>query len=392
MRAWYLLFVISLSVAIATHYTCSSCKVESNNVYWDCSACAMAPASAVNKRVIGYLPGWSNPPAASAIAKAGYTHILVAFGVFSTSQPGQIVSAFSPPNGVLTKSYFAQLQSAGVKVLLSLGGASSGIANTDINFHNVLAKANSPAAFISAFVQSTQQIILQYGFDGVDFDIEAGLGPTSGGTISAPGGDIAVLGQIIVQLHKNNPNLLISLVPQTANVSPTSSPIGSIWGNYAALIMQPGVAQALSWVGVQLYNTGCMNGLNGVCYTDTGASPDYGVAMAVDLLENWPQMLNGHATGWPAYLSYLNISQVVLGYPSVNNQGVSDGSPPTTISAIQRSIKCLQTATKLSTSCDTYVPPKTYGILGGVFNWHVNNDASNNFQFASGLSAYFKTL
>ena len=327
---------------------------------------------------IGYLPGWITPPTANQLYQAGYTHVLVAFGVFSTTQPGVVISAFSQPNGVLSAAYFAQLQSLGIKVLLSIGGASSSIANTGVNFHQVVSLAPNSTVFINTFVTSVQSLISQYNFDGVDFDIEQGFGPATGGTITNPGGDIQILASIITKLYNSNPKLLITLAPQTANISPKNAPISITWGNYASLIVQSGVASALKWVGIQLYNTGCTNGINGVCYADTGTSPDYGVAMAVDLLENWPATLNGRTTGWPAYISPLVPSQIVLGYPSPNNQGNSDGAPATASAIIKKSLSCLAS----KSNCDTYVPPRAYGQIGGVFNWQIDNDALNNFQFA----------
>lgn len=161
------------------------------------------------------------------MANAGYTHVLVAFGVFSTTNPGQITSAFD----TVSASYIQSLHDAGIKVLLSLGGASSSIANTTVNFHQVLAAASSPAAFEQSFISSLENLIAQYHFDGFDFDIESGL--NAGGTFTNPTGDIAVLANIINTMHANHPNLLLTLAPQTANVAATSG-FDATWGNYAS--------------------------------------------------------------------------------------------------------------------------------------------------------------
>ena len=72
-------------------------------------------------RYLAYLPGWSTPPAAVDLAEAGYTHVIVAFGVFSTVTPGQIIYAFDS----VSPAYIQSLQAVGIKVLLSLGGAST---------------------------------------------------------------------------------------------------------------------------------------------------------------------------------------------------------------------------------------------------------------------------
>lgn len=334
---------------------------------------AVAPTTG---RIMGYLPGWLTPPSPTAMANAGYTNVLVAFGVFSTSSPGEITNAFS----TVSASYIQQLHNAGLKVSLSIGGASSSIANTTVNFDQVLSAASSQSAFVNTFVQSVESLVLQYGFDGVDFDIEQGF--NAGGTFTKPTGDIAALAAIINQLHANNPKLLISLAPQAANISATSG-FNNTFGNYSSLIMQ--TYNALAWVGVQIYNTGCVLGINQICYGTT-MSPDFSVAVAVDLLSNWPaQNSSGQATGFQPYIGLLKPSQIVLGYPAPNNTGASDGSPVTPAVDIIRAFQCLKTGVAGSNSCDTYVPPQTYSSIGGVFEWELTYDQANNFQFATSL-------
>lgn len=333
-------------------------------------------AVAAKARIITYVPGWKTPPAAQSLATAGYTHVMVAFGVFSTSTPGVIVPAFD----TVTKEYVQSLHNAGIKVILSLGGALTSIPNTSVDFHQVLTSAATPAAFQQTFINSLNGLITQYGFDGFDIDIEHGI--TASGTFSAPQGDIAVLANIINTMYQQNPNLLITLTPQVANISATRG-FDQTWGNYAALIMQ--THNSLAWVGIQLYNTGCAFGIDLVCYADTTNTPDFSVAMATDLLENWPSMIDNRATGFQPYISYLKPDQIVLGYPAPDANGNSDGSPAKPTSIIKRAIQCLKTATKSSTSCDAYVPPRAYGAIGGVFNWEATYDQSNNFKFATDL-------
>ncbi|KTD83124.1 glycosyl hydrolase family 18 protein [Legionella waltersii] len=331
-----------------------------------------------NGRIIGYLPGWKTPPTAQSLVDAGYTHMMVSFGVFSTSTPGQITPAFD----TITKAYIQSLHQKGIKVILSLGGALTSLPNTTVDFHQALTAAASPDVFKQTFMVSLLGLMNEYGFDGFDIDIEHGL--NGGGTFANPQGDIAVLASIINTMYNQNPNLLITMAPQTANVAATSG-FDGVWGNYASLIMQ--THNSLAWVGIQLYNTGCMFGIDRVCYGPTPLSnPDFSVAMATDLLENWPaQTPNGGNTGFQPYISYLNPSQVVIGYLAANANGSGDGSPVIPTSTIKRAIQCLKTATASSTSCSTYVPPRAYGNIGGVFNWEVTYDQSNNFRFATDL-------
>lgn len=337
----------------------------------------LSPVTAAKGRIIGYVPGWKTPPAAQELASAGYTHVMIAFGVFSTNTPGVIVPAFE----TITKEYIQSLHQAGIKVILSLGGALTSIPNTTVDFHQVLVASSSPEAFKQTFINSLKELISQYGFDGFDIDIEHGI--NASGSFSQPQGDIAVLASIINTMYSQNSSLLITLTPQVANIAATSG-FDQTWGNYASLIMQ--THQSLAWVGIQLYNTGCAFGVDQVCYGPTPTdTPDFSVAMATDLLENWPATVNGRPTGFQPYISYLRPSQIVIGYPSPNASGGSDGSPVTPTTTIKRAIQCLKTAIAGNTSCGAYVPPRAYGNIGGVFNWEVTYDKNNQFKFAKEL-------
>lgn len=332
-------------------------------------------------KIIAYLPGWNTPPDAGELVAAGYTHAVIAFGVFSTITPGQIMPAFE----TITASYVKSLQAAGIKVLLSIGGSSTNIVNTTTNFHSVLAKVSDPQCFTEEFVTSMGDLIKQYGFDGIDFDIEQGL--AGEGSFTDPKGDVGVLADMIKALHDKYPNLLLTLAPQMANISATQS-FNDTWGNYAALAMKTG--PYLSWVGIQLYNTGCCLGIDSVCYgldaSTSDSNIDTYVAMATNLLENWPSKdAAGRATGFLPYVSNLDSSQIVLGFPVVDQQGHSDGYPPAVIAAVKRSITCLRTATLGPNSCNKYVPPRAYPNFGGVFGWEVTHDRENGYDFAKSL-------
>lgn len=335
-------------------------------------------------KMISYIPGWKQPPSASELKNAGYTHVLIAFGVFSTTLPGTIVPAFD----TITKSYIDSLHAANIKVLLSLGGASSSLPNTSVDFHHVLQMASSPTQFQTTFIQSLTNLINQFGFDGFDIDIEHGL--NGEGPFQNPTGDIPVLANIINVMHTAHPNLLISLTPQTANIGATAS-FNDIWGNYSSLVMQ--TYSSLSWVGIQLYNSGCILGIDQVCYDPNATNtPDFSVAMAVDLLANWPATdALGRPTNFQPYISYLRADQIVLGYPAPNSQGASDGSPVTPTTTIKRAIECLENATANSTSCGNYLPPKAYGLIGGVFNWEITYDQNNQYKFARDLKTCVST-
>jgi len=359
----------------------SSIKVEfdygNTKVVLPLQSTSVGFGSAQPGRLIGYMPGYLAPSTAQALFTAGYTHIIVAFGVFSTNNPGKITSAF----GTVTPALIQQMKKLGIKVLLSLGGASSNIPNTTVNFHTALAAASTPAAFQAAFIASLESLMTQYGFDGFDFDIEFGLSPAGGGTITNPGGDIAVLAAIINQMHTLHPTVLLTLAPQTVNISANSAFSGT-FANYSSLVMQ--TASALSWVGIQIYNSGTVYGIDGNVYNPSlPTNPDASVALATDLLASWPQ---GAPLFFLPYVSSLNPSQVVIGYLAPNKAGQVDGNPPVIpVATIKRAVQCLRTGVAGANSCNSYVPPSVYAGIGGVFGWQTNNDQNNNFAFAKSL-------
>jgi len=338
-------------------------------------------APAISGKMITYIPGWKTPPPAQDLANAGYTHAIVAFALFDTTNPGALYNGFS----TVTKSYVTALHNAGLKVLLSIGGAYTDTPGTSVDFHQVVTAAASPQAFEQTFVQSVESYMTQFGFDGIDIDIEQGFSPGVGGTLDNPGGDIAIVIDILRKLHTDNPSIILSLVPQAPNISATTG-FNNPWGTYASLAMN--TYNILSWVGVQLYNTGCNLGIDNICYTDDPSSQNFSVAMAADLLENWPAKDgSGRPTGFQPYISHLTPDQVVLGYPAPNSTGGSDGRPVKSTSIIKSAIQCLRTGT----GCGSYIPPKAYQTLGGVFNWEVTYDQDNGYKFAKDLKACVST-
>ena len=338
-------------------------------------------------RLIGYLAGWETPPPVADLVNVGYSNVIVTFAVFSQSSgvPGSICSnspcpagSLVPANTAVDASYVQALRNAGIKVSYSIGGASTNIPDTTVNFNDAVNYAGGSIPFKAALLDSLSVLANQY--DGFDFDIEQGF--ITSGTFTNPTGNIAILADVINTMHTNHPTLEISLVPQIANISATSG-FNETFGNYSSLIMQ--TYDSLAWVGIQLYNSGCAFGINLVCYdpNTSTTTPDPAVAFAVDLLTSWPANLpSGQPTGFQPYVSNLHPPQVVLGYPALNSSGSSDGSPAGVPSVILRAIQCLSTGVSSPSSCDTYVPLASFPELGGVFEWDINYDATNNYQFA----------
>jgi len=124
---------------------------------------------------MGYWEDFNNGAECLTIAQVptSYNIIAVAFAS-STTTAGQIT--FSIDSGLaacITGGYtaaqftadIATAHSRGQKVILSVGGADGTISVTD-------------STSASAFATSASQLIGQFGFDGVDIDLENGVTPT----------------------------------------------------------------------------------------------------------------------------------------------------------------------------------------------------------------------
>jgi hypothetical protein len=312
-------------------------------------------------RIVGYLPGYKQthvPPL--DLANAGYTHIIVAFATFNATNKGAIVNEFAP---YVSPAYVASLQMAGLKVLFSLGGALTNTPGATVNFHDIWTGVPN---FATIFTESIEKLVQRYKFDGVDFDIETGF--TSDGSPS----DVDIVADVINTLHLKNPTLLISLVPQAANIAPqqTRGQFSGIYASYSNLALQ--TYKALTWTGVQIYNTGGMNGINNVLYSNADPdNMDFSVAMAVNMLEAWPTKDAGRPTGFPPYQAILR--------PAKHN------------SVIKKIIQCLRDGHDNPGSCDSYTPPvRNYPDFGGVFCWEVTYDQKNDWKFAKELSNCLK--
>lgn len=365
-------------------------------------------------RIIGYLYGWETPPSAQSIAQAHYTHVILTFGLFSTTSAGaiDIQSLSGIPD---LAGYIAQLHSYGIDVLLSIGGASTNIPNTTVSFNTAETVSPAvPSTFQANFVNSIRNLVNTYGFDGIDFDIESGLyasnwSQTPSDNFLYPNGinndycsyssytnsacTSTYLASIINDIYANvftqqGQPLQLTLAPQIANIAATST-YNSTFGLYSSLILQ--THDSLEWVGFQNYNSGCAYGVDNYCYPNPygnqypslTTSPDSAVAFATDTLATWPQ---GEPLYFLPYSATLTPSQVVIGYAVQNNDGASDGYPPAVLPIVQDAIQCLRTGDY----CYQYNPVTTYPYtaypgIGGVFAWTINFDANRNYEFSNTL-------
>lgn len=295
---------------------------------------AASPAAAAPVRdhtITGYWQNFDNGATNLRLADIpdAYGIVAVAFAD-ATSTPGGISFTLDPTVssrlGGYTKAQFIAdidtLQAQGRKVVISVGGQ-----NGAISLPN--------AAAADAFASTTWALMQEYGFDGVDIDLE-----------NAP--NLVNMTSALRQLHAlGGDDFILTMAPETIYVQPG--------GSYLALI--DSVADIITVVNTQYYNSGSMLGRDGKAYSS--GTVDFQTALA-DIL------LDGH----------LRADQVGLGLPASPSGAGSGYVAPSVVNA---AYDCLT----VGSNCGSYKPAAKYPTLRGAMTWSINWDAANGYNFAN---------
>ena len=222
--------------------------------------CADIQAQIPQKALIGYWHNWNISEAPYIQLNAldsRYNVIDFAFAVPHAGTDYQMEFIPEIISQTTCKNYIVALQNQGKKIIISIGGATAPISLDNINERNT-------------FITTMNAIIDQYGFDGIDIDLEGSSVMVSGGTIANPIDEkinnlIYAIKQIMKDYHtKYNKSLLLTMAPETAFVQGGMSAFGGIWGAYLPVIHA--LRDSLSLLHVQLYNSGSMYGIDGNIY------------------------------------------------------------------------------------------------------------------------------
>ncbi|MGL4107827.1 glycosyl hydrolase family 18 protein [Clostridium sp. LP20] len=247
------------------------------------------------------------------------------------------------------------LQSKGKKVVLSIGG-----------MYGVVELSDTAAK--TRFVKSVSDLIDRYGFDGLDIDLEHAM-KTSDDYKNPKVAQNVNLIAACKELHaKYGDNFILSMSPETDYVQ---GRLMSGSGGYLPLIY--GVKDILTYISVQLYNSGGMNGSDGRPYTQ--GTPDFVVAMT-------EMLLNGFEVGWGTGNMFpaLREDQVIIGLPACPEAAPVGGYVSN--DDLNKAILALATGKSYG---DTYKMQNTAGYSGlrGVMSWSANWDAAKNFNFSN---------
>ncbi|MFC7331318.1 chitinase [Marinactinospora rubrisoli] len=297
-----------------------------------------AATAAEGQWLTGYWHNFNNGSTTLPISEVpdAYNLIAVAFADNLAGTPGGIT--FNLASGELNgyteqqfKDDIAAVQAQGRKVVISVGGERG-----HVDVTNSTEAAN--------FARTTYDLMTEYGFDGVDIDLEHGI-------------NAQYMEEALRALSAQaGPDLIITMAPQTIDFqAPT----------YGYHQLARAIPDILTIVNMQYYNSGSMLGCDGQVYSQ--GTVDFLTAQACIQLELG-----------------LRPDQVGLGLPATPSAAGGGHQPPANV---VRALDCLE----LGTNCGSFAPAQPYGPIGGVMTWSINWDATNGYAFANEVQARLGT-
>lgn len=259
------------------------------------------------------------------------------------------------------------LQNLGKKVVLSIGGQNG----------NVLLPTEDAK---QKFIKSAVSLITQYGFNGLDIDLENGIvlsgsdsdykSPKSPQMVNL----ISAFNSITASFSSS---FILSMAPEIAHVQGGLSAYGGVWGAYLPILYN--LKDRLNYIHVQHYNAGGASALDGGYYPQGTA--DFEVAMAEMLLSGFP-IANNKNNMFPA----LREDQVMIGLPACSNAAPSGGyiSPTEMTKALNYLTKGIAFGGKYK-----LVKASGYPNFKGLMTWSINWDKYANFEFSKTYRSYF---
>ncbi|MFF0539145.1 chitinase [Streptomyces coelicoflavus] len=288
--------------------------------------------------VTGYWQNFNNGATVQKISDvpAAYDIIAVAFAD-ATTTPGAVTFNLDSAGlgGYTVDQFKADVrakQAAGKKVIISVGGEKG-----TVSVNSASSAAN--------FADSVYSVMQEYGFDGVDIDLENGINPT-------------YMTQALRSLSgKAGPDMILTMAPQTIDMQ-------SMQGGYFQTALN--VKDILTVVNMQYYNSGTMLGCDGKVYAQ--GTVDFLTALACIQLEGG-----------------LAPSQVGLGLPASTRAAGGGYVSPSVVNA---ALDCLTKAT----NCGSFKPSRTYPDLRGAMTWSTNWDATAGNAWSSSVGAHVDAM
>ena len=265
---------------------------------------------------------------------SGYNLIAVAFAD-ATTTPGAVTFNLDTTLGYSGVPEFigdiTTLHNQGRKVIISVGGQNGTISVSD-------------STSATNFSNSVLGLMSQYGFDGVDIDLENGV-------------DATFMAQALHSIVAAHPGAIITMAPQTIDMQSTGM---------AYFTLALNIKDILTVVNTQYYNSGTMLGCDGQVYAE--GSVDFITALACIQLQNG-----------------LRPDQVGLGLPASTAAAGGGFVDPSVVNA---ALDCLTTGT----NCGAFHPPQRWPGLRGAMTWSINHDGTTNFNWVNTVSTHLSAV
>jgi chitinase len=273
---------------------------------------------------------------------------------------------FKPPTGISDEQFkadVAYLQSKGRKVLISLGGGGQVVTlNTADDVHN--------------FVSSVSAIVENYGFDGIDLDIETpslliNSGDTDFRKPTTP--SIVNLIAAVRQMREHfGPKFMIGEVPEAVQAQAGMQAYGGQFGCFLPVIY--GTRDILSFVDAQDYNTPPLEGLDGNYYFPGDA--DYHVALSEMMLDGFPVGGDPKEEFPP-----LPPEKVAIGLPATPTSARNY----TEIPAVENALRYLIEGKPYAGAEYRLRRPSGYPAFKGAMFWAINEDRRNKYRMSNAI-------
>lgn len=267
---------------------------------------------------------------------------------------------FETPAGYTQEQFrdeIAAMKRQGKKVLISLGGGGA------------VVTLNTPEE-LKKFVDSVGSIVADYGFDGVDLDLETpslvlNPGDTDFRHPTTP--CVVNLIDAMRQLRKRfGPKFILAEVPEGPQVPAGYVTYAGQFGSFLPVIYA--TRDMLSFVDVQDYNTPPLEGMDGNYYMPETA--DYYTAMTEMLVHGF------HVGGNPdSYFPPLPPGKVAVGFWVGHSR----------LDPIQKSVRYLITGKPFAGGEYKLQRSGGYRDFNGVMFWNIQDDRAANYQMSNAI-------
>lgn len=269
-----------------------------------------------------------------------YDIIALSFAEMDPTKPGGVTFNVDTPLSNALGGYSDQdlindilaKKALGKKVIISVGGEKGNI------------NLGSASPNVANFVDSMYGLITKYHLDGIDIDLENGM-------------NVANLTTAVRQLQqKVGSGFILTMAPQTIDMQSESTSYMQLYKN---------LKDITTVINVQYYNSGCMLGRDGKCYSQ--GTVDFLTALS-DLSLQW-----------------VAPSQLGIGVPATSSAA---GGGYVSASVVNNALGCLATGN----GCGSYKPVAKYPDIRGAMTWSINWDGSNSYTFAKTVKPFLVTL